>query len=302
MKGTSIKEPFSRMIVWLAAIVFLMACNSQSDKPYSIAMQGNNLYITMPYPTSSLNEYGQIDWHGVELSDVVEDIFKELQSSDFDGDCSLYARFETNTTDKYGYTQSKYDEKFIVSIPISEAKKYKDAEHLDSNYSIRKRINELASPTSFQEDFSNLHWENVEGTVADTVIVCDPIIENSSFGSEQNKVTQTDTVAATIVFFPQNAIIVDEQGSHNFEHFDCPNMNVTDDNGKRVVISWGGDKVILYKSANNDDTYSATGNTSRGNLTLRAFRSSSSGQIYLVTATMPNPSTDVKFITINFKH
>lgn len=125
------------------------------------------------------------------------------------------------------------------------------------------------------------------------------IIGNTTY---YQKTANTDTIPATIVFFPQNAIIVDEQGCHNFEHFDCPNMNVTDDNGKRVVISWGGDNVVLYKSANNDDTYSATGHTSRGNLTLKAFRSSSSGLIYLVTATMPNPTADVKHITINFKH
>lgn len=103
-----------------------------------------------------------------------------------------------------------------------------------------------------------------------------------------------------VTFCPQNAMVVDETGSHNFTSYDCPNMNVTD-KGNSVDISWGGDNVTLNRSANNSDTYTATGNTPRGNLTIKAFRSSASGKIYLVTATMPNPTSDVRYITINFK-
>lgn len=102
------------------------------------------------------------------------------------------------------------------------------------------------------------------------------------------------------VFYPQNATIVDSEGSHNFTSYDCPNMNVTD-KGNTVSIAWGGDNVVLNKSQNNRDTYTATGNTFRGKVTIKAFRSSTSGKIYLVTAAMPNPTPDVLHITINFK-
>ncbi len=102
------------------------------------------------------------------------------------------------------------------------------------------------------------------------------------------------------VFYPQNATIVDSEGSHNFTSYDCPNMNVTD-KGNTVSIAWGGDNVVLNKSHSNRDTYTATGNTSRGKVTIKAFRSSTSGKIYLVTVAMPNPTPDVQHITINFK-
>lgn len=103
-----------------------------------------------------------------------------------------------------------------------------------------------------------------------------------------------------ITFKPQNAIVVDTEGSHNFTSYDCPNMNVTD-NGNTISISWGGDSVVLNKSHTNSDTYIAIGNTSRGKVTIKAFRSSASGKIYPVTVAMPNPTPDVKQITINFK-
>lgn len=281
-------------LVATITILQCIVCCSQQDKPYSIAMQGNNLYITMPHPTMGIVGFNQADWRGVELSAVVKDVFQELQECDLNGDCVLYVRFETSTTDKYGNETSFYDENFIVSIPIGEAKKYKDAEHLNSNYSISRKIEELAFPKQVSinsnEQVENYNdyddfWYKVDS--------CKVLARN-------NKV-ETDTIFAMVPFSPQNATVVDEQGSHNFENFDCPNMEVGDDNGKRVHISWGGDKVVLYKSANNADTYTATGHTSRGNVTLRAFRSSSSGQIYLVTATMPNPTADVQLITINFK-
>lgn len=298
MKGTSRKERFSRMIVWLATIVFFMACNSQSDKPYSIAMQGNNLYITMPHPTIGVVGINQVDWRGVNISEVVEYVFQKLQECDLNGDCALYVRFETSTTDKYGNETSSYDENFIVSIPISEAKKYKDAKHLDGNYSISRRIEELAFPKQ-ESTNSNEQGKNDDDFWKNVSSINNEVSYN---GLARNNMVETDTTFAMVTFFPQNATIVDEQGRHNFEHFDCPNMEVGDDNGKRVHISWGGDEVVLYKSPNNADTYTATGHTSRGNVTLRAFRSSSSRQIYLVTAIMPNPTTDVKLITINFKH
>ena len=103
-----------------------------------------------------------------------------------------------------------------------------------------------------------------------------------------------------VIFKPQNAIVVDAEGSHNFTSYDCPNMNV-EDKKATVDIAWGGDKVTLHRSSYNEDTYTATGNSSRGKVTVTAYRSSASGKIYLVTVAMPNPTPDVKQITINFK-
>lgn len=116
----------------------------------------------------------------------------------------------------------------------------------------------------------------------------------------QIKDNTTNSNNEKTVFHPQNAIVVDSEGSHNFTSYDCPNMNVTD-NGNTVGISWGGDNVVLNESHSNSDTYTAIGNTSRGKVTIKAFRSSASGKIYLVTVAMPNPTLDVLHITINFK-
>lgn len=100
------------------------------------------------------------------------------------------------------------------------------------------------------------------------------------------------------VFRPQNATIVDGSGSHTYSSYDCPNMTVSD-RGSTVTITWGGDTVTLSKIDNS--TYSASGRTSRGSVTIRAMRSSRTGKIYLVTAQMPNPTPGVQYITINFK-
>lgn len=116
-----------------------------------------------------------------------------------------------------------------------------------------------------------------------------------------SEIKETEEVAAkTVTFYPQNAVVIDDEGSHNFTSYDCPTMNVTD-RRTSVTISWGGDSVVLPRSSSNEDTYRASYNSSRGQLTMSAYRSSASGKIYLVTAVMLNPSPDVQRITINFK-
>ena len=117
---------------------------------------------------------------------------------------------------------------------------------------------------------------------------------------EESDVSVNKPNSLAVEFYPKNATIVDSEGSHNFTSYDCPNMNVTD-NGNTVGISWGGDNVVLNEIHSNSDTYAATGNTSRGKVTIKAFRSSANGKIYLVTVAMPNPTPDVLHITINFK-
>ena len=75
--------------------------------------------------------------------------------------------------------------------------------------------------------------------------------------------------------------------------------NFRENNRSSVAVTWGGDRVTLPQT--DTSTYSATGYTSRGNLTIKAMRSSRNGQIYLVTVSMPNPTPGVSHITINFK-
>ena len=116
--------------------------------------------------------------------------------------------------------------------------------------------------------------------------------------SGDSSINKSNSLAVT--FYPKNAAIVDSKGSYNSTSYDCPNMNVAD-NGSTVKVTWGGDNVVLNESHSNSDTYTATGNTSRGKITINAFRSSESGMIYLVTVAMPNPTPDVLHITINFK-
>lgn len=120
----------------------LVACNSkQSDKPYSISLNGNNLYITMPHPTE--NEKG-IDWNGVFMSDVVEDIYQQIKESAIKGECHLYVRFENVTTDKYGNKNSTFDESLLMNIPVKEVGKYQDSKYFNDYYKISEKVANVA--------------------------------------------------------------------------------------------------------------------------------------------------------------
>lgn len=118
----------------LCGLIAIVVISCKEDKPYSISLNGNNLYITMPHPTE--NEKG-IDWNGVFMSDVVEDVYQQLKESSIKGECHLYVRFENVTTDKYGNKNSTFDESLIMNIPVKEVGKYQDSKYFNDYYKIR---------------------------------------------------------------------------------------------------------------------------------------------------------------------
>ena len=118
--------------------------------------------------------------------------------------------------------------------------------------------------------------------------------------SSDININKTSSSSSIVTFYPKNTTIVDSGESYTFDSYDCPNMNVTD-NGSSVKVAWGGTEVILKTTTSNSDTYYCEGETSKGKIAVTAYRSSRSGEIYLVTVQMPNPSPNVNFITINFK-
>lgn len=97
-------------------------------------------------------------------------------------------------------------------------------------------------------------------------------------------------------FKPIKATITDSQGSFTSSTFDCPNMIVVD-KGNAIQISWGGENNSLSKS-NSPGTYVAS--QAKPNTTMKfvAYRSSSSGTIYLVICTT---RSNGKSVDIHFK-
>ena len=129
-------------------VILMVSCSIDDKKSnYALDWQGNNLCVIMPHPTMGIISPGLIDWRGVELSDVVENIYNELMKTDFSGNVSIWVRFEMSEHDKYGNQVISYDDHFLVDIPVSEAKKYKSGNYLDLEYHIKDHIRQSAFPT-----------------------------------------------------------------------------------------------------------------------------------------------------------
>lgn len=97
-------------------------------------------------------------------------------------------------------------------------------------------------------------------------------------------------------FRPVSSTISDSEGSFSSSDFDCPNM-VVYDKGSSVQLSWGGEDIPLSKSSS-PDTYIASQSKSGTTMKFVAYRSSSTGRIYLVICTTKGNG---KSIEINFK-
>lgn len=97
-------------------------------------------------------------------------------------------------------------------------------------------------------------------------------------------------------FRPVKATITDSQGTFSSTSFNCPNM-VVYDKGNIVQLSWGGENIPLSKSSS-PDTYFVSQTKSGTTMKFVAYRSSSSGQIYLVICTT---KSNGKSVDIHFK-
>lgn len=125
-----------KWLLSLLVLVLFSSCDKHDviEQSYKIYWQDDNICIVMPHPTLGIAGRNQIDWRGVDLSDVVNNVFSELQSTKESGEVFIWVRFENPQTDKYGNETMGYNDYPIAIIPISEAQKFKSGKYLDGEY------------------------------------------------------------------------------------------------------------------------------------------------------------------------
>lgn len=138
-----------RYIVALFLAIIIMACDSNistsqdpyKDKPYNIYFQDRNLCVTLPYPTVMLTgaEYWDID-----LTEIRNELYRILRNENLIGRYDIYARFEVPQTDKYGNSSMTYNDKFIATIEVEEARKYTDSNYFNKSYRIESLFRKAA--------------------------------------------------------------------------------------------------------------------------------------------------------------
>ena len=60
------------------------------------------------------------------------------------GRYDIYARFEVPQTDKYGNSSMTYNDKFIATVEVEEARKYTDSNYFDKSYKIESSFRKAA--------------------------------------------------------------------------------------------------------------------------------------------------------------
>lgn len=138
-----------RYIVVLSLAITIMACENNistsqapyNDKPYNIYFQDRNLCVTLPYPTVMLTgaEYWEID-----LTEIRNELYRILINENLIGRYDIYARFEVPQTDKYGNSSMTYNDKFIATVEVEEARKYTDSNYFDKSYKIESSFRKAA--------------------------------------------------------------------------------------------------------------------------------------------------------------
>lgn len=160
------------ILLSLILVLCFSSCAFQQeskDKAYTIYWQDNNLCVVMQHPTIGLIELGREDWNGVDISEVIDDIYKECSTTEKSGSAVVWVRFENPQTDKYGNETMAYDDFEIAIIPLSEARKYKSGKFLDAEYKLTEGIRKVAfGSTDNADDYDE--WLKSQYNVAtDTV-------------------------------------------------------------------------------------------------------------------------------------
>jgi len=132
-----------KVLAVLLCIICLFSCKQKSES-YTIYWQDNNLCVVMPHPTMGLVELGKVNWNGVELEKVVDDIYNECVQTNKSGNIAVWVRFENQQTDKYGNETMAYEDHAIAIIPLSEARKYQSGKYLDNEYKLKHGLHNAA--------------------------------------------------------------------------------------------------------------------------------------------------------------
>ena len=134
-----------RCLIWFVTSTISIVCIScHKEKPYSLSIQDNHLYITMPHPTIGIVGINEVSWRGVDLDELTNDIYTTLENQNLPNIYSVYVKFETSSTDKYGNKEKSYKEAFLFEVSVEEVRKYKDSKYFGNSYDLTGKLHEAA--------------------------------------------------------------------------------------------------------------------------------------------------------------
>lgn len=134
-----------KLLLSVVICLLVESCDTkQNGKIYQISQDNNNLYITMPHPTIGIVGINEVSWRGVDLDELTNDIYTTLKKQHLSDIYSLYVKFETTSTDKYGNVEKSYKEAFLFEVPVEEVRKYKDYKYFGNSYDLTGKLREAA--------------------------------------------------------------------------------------------------------------------------------------------------------------
>ncbi len=191
-------------IIFLTCLSALCSCSFiEEEKPYQVYWEENNLCVILSRPSVGIAGPNKVDWGGVEMSDVSDDIYRSIIRSDVTGNIFIWVRFKRTETDKYGNQTYDYDDFPIVTIPMDEAKKYRHGYYLDQNYHITSKIAETALSSvniiSFNSDGTITYKEGIKPEDFGN-----PTISSASQQSQRTDSIYIDSKTGKPIKKPQN--------------------------------------------------------------------------------------------------
>lgn len=125
-------------------IIYSIVFSACSNKKYDIKRVNDKIIIEMPKPTTSNWGWGpQIDWHGVKLEKIPNDVYKKIKNERYRNRIELVLRLVKKDNDQYGNCSIKTKDYSLGIFDIYEVRKFQDKDYFNAHYHIDRKIEDI---------------------------------------------------------------------------------------------------------------------------------------------------------------
>lgn len=116
---------------------------SQNPKTYRIDFSNNSVTVLIPQFTVGIAGFNQIDWGGLNIVEVIDELYYSLISVRTNVDCRIFINLYYYDTDKYGNRTINGRIYELFTVSTAEVQRYKNSRYFERNYDIINRITRL---------------------------------------------------------------------------------------------------------------------------------------------------------------
>ncbi len=114
-----------------------------THKNYAVELDKDIMIVTIPQFTVGIVGFNEIDWGELNIMEVVDDLFQKLKADKSNSTITIDIAMYSYGEDKYGNRHCVYRLYELMTVNLSEVKKYINCSYFERDYNIVHQITRL---------------------------------------------------------------------------------------------------------------------------------------------------------------